>query len=399
MNRKEFLQSIAAASMLDVSPFKSLRATAAADSPYKVAIIGHTGRGNFGHGLDTMWASVEGVKVVAVSDAGAGASGPDVTRFPNAKAYVDYQTMLAEVRPDIVAVGPRHVDQHLSMVLAASGAGARGVYMEKPFVRSLVEADDLVAACNRTGMRLAVAHRNRYHPALPVALAMLKDGKFGRLIEVRCRGKEDARGGALDLWVLGSHVLNLATVFTGKPVACSAGVFVDALPVTREHVKDGDEGIGPMAGTEVHARFETESGIPVFFDSVKNLGEKNAGFGVQVICSDALLDLRMDAEPMIHVRKGNPLNPLIASAPWLPLTSGGLGAVEPLKDIRQLVAGHGLPARDLLDSIQSKREPLCGVEAARTIIEMISSVFESHRLGGKRVSLPLETRVNPLTLI
>ena len=170
MNRKQFLQSIAAVSILDGFPARPLRAVAASDNAYKVAIIGHTGRGNFGHGLDTMWASVEGVKVVAVSDAGAGANGADVKRFPQAMAYVDYQTMLAEVKPDIVAVGPRHVDQHLAMVLAAAKAGARGVYMEKPFVRSLLEADELVSECRRTGMRLAVAHRNRYHPALPVAL-------------------------------------------------------------------------------------------------------------------------------------------------------------------------------------------------------------------------------------
>ena len=399
MNRKQFLKSIAAASILDGFPVRPLRAVAASDNAYKVAVIGHTGRGNFGHGLDTMWASVEGVKVVAVSDPGAGANGADVKRFPQAKAYVDYQTMLGEVKPDIVAVGPRHVDQHHAMVLAASKVGARGVYMEKPFVRSLLEADELVAECRRTGMRLAVAHRNRYHPAVPVALRMLNEGKFGKLIEIRCRGKEDARGGALDLWVLGSHVLNLATVFAGKPIACSAGVFVDGQPVTREHVKDGDEGIGPMAGTEVHARFEMESGVPLFFDSVKNFGDKNAGFGVQLICGEAVLDLRMDAEPLVYVRAGNPFNPLVASAPWVPLTSGGIGVVEPLKDIRQLVAGHGLPARDLLDSIRDRREPLCGVEAARTILEMISSVFESHRLGGKRVSLPLQTRVNPLTLL
>jgi hypothetical protein len=228
---------------------------------------------------------------------------------------------------------------------------------------------------------------------------MLADGAFGKLIEIRCRGKEDARGGALDLWVLGSHVLNIAVVFAGKPLSCAAGVFEDGQPVSRAHVREGDEGIGAMAGTEVHARFEMESGMPVFFDSVKNLGHPTAGFGVQLICSEAVVDFRMDAEPLIHVRKGNPFNPMLGSAPWVPLTSGGLGVVEPLKGIRQLIAGHRLPARDLFESIRESREPLCGVSEARTIIEMIASVFESHRFGGKRVSMPLENRLNPLTLL
>lgn len=365
----------------------------------KVAVIGHTGRGSFGHGLDSMWANVEGVEVVAICDAGAGSKGVDVSRYPRAKPYEDYHRMLSELSPEIVAVGPRHVDQHFEMSLAAAQGGVRGVYMEKPFVRDLREADELAAACARTGMRLAVAHRNRYHPALPVLKGMLSDEKFGRLVEIRCRGKEDARGGALDLWVLGSHVLNLATFLGGKPVACSAGVFQDGHPVERKHVREGEEGIGLMAGTEVHARFELESGVPLFFDSVKNLGRKTSGFGVQLICTEAVVDLRMDMEPMIHVRKGNPLNPALETTPWVPLTSGGLGVVEPLKDIKQLVAGHGLPARDLIASIRDGHDPLCGVGEATATIEMIASVFESHRLGGRRVSLPLESRVNPFSLL
>lgn len=346
-----------------------------------------------------MWANVDGVEVVAICDAGAGAKGVDVSRYPRAKPYEDYRRMLQERKPEIVAIGPRHVDQHFEMSLAAAQAGVRGVYMEKPFVRDLREADELAAACGRTGMRLAVAHRNRYHPALPVLKGMLSDEKFGRLVEIRCRGKEDARGGALDLWVLGSHVLNLAAFLGGKPVASSAGVFQDGQPVDGRHVKEGEEGIGLMAGTEVHARFELASGVPLFFDSVKNFGQKTSGFGVQLICTEAVVDLRMDMEPMIHVRKGNPFNTTVEPTPWVPLTSGGLGVVEPLKDIKQLVAGHGLPARDLIASIRDGHDPLCGVGEATATIEMIASVFESHRLGGRRVSLPLESRVNPFSLL
>jgi hypothetical protein len=47
----------------------------------------------------------------------------------------------------------------------------------------------------------------------------------------------------------------------------------------------------------------------------------------------------------------------------------------------------------------SNRSPLCSAADGRTTIEMISAVFESHRLQGHRVTFPLETRVNPLTLL
>jgi predicted dehydrogenase len=304
--------------------------------------------------------------------------------------------MLEELRPDIVAVCPRFVEQHSAMVHAAAAAGVSGVYMEKPFVRDLEEADGIVALCRERGLRVALAHRNRYHPALPVAAELLRAGRFGRLLEVRGRGKEDQRGGALDLWVLGSHVLNLATVFVGQPVACSGLLYQDGRPVGRGDLREGDEGLGLLGGNAVHARFETESGVPLYFDSIQGAGEKSTGFGLQLICSEAVVDLRVDAEPLVQVRWGNPFRPSPAAAGWEAVTSAGIGRPEPLEEIRRLVAGHVLPAQDLLAAIEQKREPLCGAEAGRTTVEMILAVFESHRRGGERVRCPLSPRVNPL---
>jgi hypothetical protein len=42
--------------------------------------------------------------------------------------------------------------------------------------------------------------------------------------------------------------------------------------------------------------------------------------------------------------------------------------------------------------------PLCSAEDGRVMVEMISAVFVSHRLGGARVTFPLKTRVAPLSL-
>jgi len=61
-------------------------------------------------------------------------------------------------------------------------AGVRGIYVEKPFCPTLQEADQIVAACERRNVKLAVAHRNRYHPVLPVVAKMMQDGAIGRLL-------------------------------------------------------------------------------------------------------------------------------------------------------------------------------------------------------------------------
>ena len=159
--------------------------TRAADSAarLRVAVIGHTGRGNYGHGLDTMWLGIPETEIVAVADADAAGLAAARKKLKVERGFADYRKMLAEVKPDIVAVAPRFVDEHRDMILAAIESGARGIYVEKPFCRTPAEADEIVAACAKRNVKLAIAHRNRYHPAVATVAALVKDGAIGRLLE------------------------------------------------------------------------------------------------------------------------------------------------------------------------------------------------------------------------
>jgi predicted dehydrogenase len=367
------------------------------EKPLRVAVIGHTGRGDYGHGLDTMWSRLPETELVGVADANESGLQKALTKLSLTpeQGHADYRAMLQEVRPDLVAIGARHVDQHHDMAVAAAEAGVKGIYMEKPFCRDLVEADAIISACDASGTRLALAHRNRYHPALPRVHEMIKDGKIGQLLEIRTRGKEDQRGGPLDLWVLGSHLLNLAHHFAGEPLACYATAYQNGKPASSADRIEGSEGVGPLAGNKIHARFEMSSGTPVYFDSLQNAGVKEAGFGVQLIGTEGVIDFRIDAEPLVHYRAGSPFNPKVASAAWIPITSAGLGQPEPLTDIREQIGGHLAPARDLMAAIKEKREPLCSARDGRVTMEMIFGVFASHKAGGARAAIPAEARVNP----
>lgn len=380
------------------SAFATLKA-AENPSRLRVAVIGHTGRGNYGHGLDTMWQRIAETEVVAVADADAVGLATAQKKLNLSRGYVDYHQMLTEVRPDIVAVGPRHIDQHRDMILAAVQAGARGIYVEKPFCRDLLEADEILAALKKAGAKLAIAHRNRYHPVLPVVAKLLEEGVIGRVLEMRGRGKEDARGGSLDLYVLGSHIVNLACFFGGPAISCTASVMQDGRAIQKSDVKAGDEGIGLLAGNEVHARYELSRGMPLFFDSIKNVGVKEAGFGLQIIGTKGLIDFRIDAEPLAHLLPGNPFQPETKERFWQTISTAGIGKPEPIKDLGKHVSSHETAGRDLISAIKQNRAPLCDAEQGLQIMEMISAVFESQRMGGARVALPLQTRVNPLTLI
>jgi predicted dehydrogenase len=391
MNRRQFLLSTAAL------PLATTATQAAEAKTYRIAVIGHTGRGNYGHGLDTVWLGLPNTPVVAVSDPDPKGLKAASERLPDAKTFPDHRTMLKEIKPDIVAIGPRHVDQHLQHTLDAIEHGARGIYMEKPFCRSPQEADQIIAACEQSGTKLALAHRNRYHPALPVAKNLIAEGLIGTLLEARARGKEDTRGGSLDLWVLGSHLFNLATYFMGAPRSCSASVTQDGTPVSREHVAEGAEGISHLAGNAVHARFEMSNGLPLYFDSMVNAGDKAAGFGLQFIGTEGVIDLRIDQEPLIHLRPGNPFNPKLPPQPWQAITTAGPGQPEPIPGLGKELSSHRSAVRDLIESIENDRAPLCDPAAGLETMEMICAVFESHRHQGRHSPFPLETRVNPLS--
>ena len=393
MNRRHFLA-------LGIASAFSL-GTRAADSAarLRVAVIGHTGRGNYGHGLDTMWLGIPETEIVAVADADAAGLAAARKKLKVERGFAEYRKMLAEVKADVVAVAPRFVDEHRDMILAAIESGARGIYVEKPFCRTPAEADEIIAACEKANAKLAVAHRNRLHPAVAAVAGLVSDGAIGRLLELRGRGKEDDRGGALDLWVLGAHVMNLIHFFGGKPLACTATILQDGRPVTKADVKDGAEGVGPLAGNEVHARFEMERGVPAFFDSTQKAGIAAAGFGLQLVGSNGIIDLRFDKEPVAHILAGSPFQPVPEPRLWTPITSAGIGRPEPIADLGKLVLGHIIAGRDLVAAIRDNRAPLCDAAQGRVIVEMIASAFESHRLGGQRVTFPLKTRGNPLALL
>jgi len=372
----------------------------------RVAVIGHTGRGNYGHGLDTMWLQLPEVRVCGVADADPAGLATAVKLLRPERSFTDYKTMLAEQQPAIVAIGPRHVDQHRDMLLAAIQHGVEGIYIEKPFVRTPAEADEVLQAAAEAGVRIAVAHRNRFHPVLPVLQKLIADGAIGRVLEYRGRGKEDVRGGALDLWVLGSHVMNLAAYFGGAPVSVSATLLQDGRPVLKSDVREGAEGIGLLAGNQLHARFELQSGLPFFFDSLQYARRRDAAtdrpasFGLQIIGTEGVIDLRADQHPLAAIREGSPFDPDFAQPRvWQVVSSAGIGKPEPDANLAQTLTSQVLPGRDLLAAIRESRQPLCDGEQGRQTIEMICGVFESHRLNGQRVNFPLQTRVNPLSLL
>jgi predicted dehydrogenase len=361
---------------------------------YRVAVIGHTGQGDYGHGLDVVWKSIPGCEVVAVADAdpvGLKAAGE---RLQVASLFDDYRRMLDQVRPQIVSVAPRWLSEHRDMVVACAEHGAH-IYLEKPFCRSPQEADEMIAACEKHNVKLAIAFQTRYSPILPAVRRLIEQGAIGKVLELRGRGKEDHRGGGEDLWVLGSHVMNLMHHFAGEPNWCFARITQNGQPLVREHVIQGNEGIGPLAGDRVHATYGFDDGVTGYFGTHRSAGPGGTGrFGLLICGSEGQIELLTGHLPPAHLLQDPLWSPGRSGKHWVRITSTGPGQEEPLRD-GGLAEGNRLACHDLIESIEQDRQPEANMYEARQTVEMITAAFASQLAGGP-VDLPLADRGAPL---
>ncbi len=369
-----------------------------ADDALRVAVIGRTGRGDWGHAIDELWTNLTTATVTAAADedeAGLAAAAKRHSLADDA-AFRDWRAMLAATKPDVVAICVRHVDCHAEMAIAAAEAGARGIFIEKPFVATPAEADAVVAACQKAGTKLQVAFVNRHAATYGAVRDLVEDGKIGKLLELRARGKEDARGGGEDLVVLGCHVLDLMANLGGAPQWCQATATVGGRLITKADAISGPEGIGLIAGVAITAMFGLADGPVGYFASSRDAGLKQPAFGITLVGSAGAIHIRPDHVPQAWLRRG-PLWRTDKEIPWQPIGPEGLLAAPPTDVDRAAErASWGRRAvADLLDAIENDREPETGMEAGRTVVEMTAAILAS-ALTGNRITWPLAHRASPL---
>ena len=144
---------------------------------YRVAVIGRTGKGNYGHGLVTVWLKSDRAELVAVADENDAGRAKAAATLKVKSAYADYREMLAKAKPQIVSVGPRWPDCHRDMVLACAEHGA-SIFLEKPVSPTLKEADEMVAACEKHHVKCAIAHQTAYSPRVKVVKDLIAEGRI-----------------------------------------------------------------------------------------------------------------------------------------------------------------------------------------------------------------------------
>jgi predicted dehydrogenase len=372
-SRRELLAGMAALPFL--KPFDSGLTALAQDREWRACVIGHTGRGNYGHGMDTCFDGFPNIKVAGLADPSE--KGREARKGKAERLYADWREMLAQEKPNLVSIGPRWVENRVEMFAACAEIGAH-VYSEKPMALSLADADAILAACDKAGVKTQFAHQNRPLASLLFAKKRVDEGLIGDILELRARGKEDHRAGGEDMAVLGWHCMYLMRCFAGDPLWAQARVQQNGKDITRDDRRQASEPLGWIAGDTIHASFAFANGVMGHFASQKQERGPGNRFGVTIYGSKGAISLG----------PGSPGKILYTpDRLWH-------GAWQPLPDC-PADEGPAVANRKLVEDLLSAAEPMASGREARWSLEMIHGVYASH-LAGARVSLPLKDRKHPL---
>lgn len=350
-------------------------------------VIGHSGRGDYGHGLETIFEGRAGVEVVGVADPDVRRGEAVARRIGARRAYGDWREMVAAERPQVASLAMRHADQHHEIGLGLLRAGCH-VYCEKPFTRDAAEADALLVEAERRGLKVAVAHTMRMTPPVVAARRFLAEGGLGEVIQLRAHGKQDGRAGGEDMMVLGTHLFDLMLAVAGRPEFCAARVLAGGRPVGRGDRRETRDNVGWVAGDQVFAHFGFGKGVEGTFTSSAGLRETLGPWGLEILGSKGAMRILCDIEPRVFTR---------GAASWSGKGGkGGEGGWRPLEGVPEGFPPHNAaPVEDWLRCVANGGEPECGGRNGALAVEMAMGVYAAALAGG-RVEFPLVERGHPL---
>ena len=99
------------------------------------------------------------------------------------REYTDYKELLRAERLDLVSVATP--DQyHAEPVLEAATAGVAGILCEKPIASSLEDADRMIEAVTRHGVKMLVDHTRNFDPAYVQVRDRVRAGEIGQLTRI-----------------------------------------------------------------------------------------------------------------------------------------------------------------------------------------------------------------------
>lgn len=147
--------------------------------------MGLVGCGNIGQTHARAVAGIAGAELAAVCDADGARAEATAEAHGARHVFTDVGELLRSGTVDAITVCTPH-PTHGDIVVAAAAAGVH-VICEKPLAVEIGEANRMVAAAERGGIKFAGIFQRRFWPAAQRIRAAIDDGKLGRITHGECR--------------------------------------------------------------------------------------------------------------------------------------------------------------------------------------------------------------------
>lgn len=295
------------------------------------------------------------------------------------RQYTDYKQLLVRERPELVAIATES-GKHARIALDCIEAGCN-VIIEKPIALSIEDANAIIDAGKRSGVLVCSNHQNRFNKSVQYIRKAIEDRRFGKLLhgtahirwnrgqdyytQAPWRGTWAQDGGALmnqcihniDLlrWMMGNEV---EEVFAYTDNLKHPFIEAEDLGMALIKFKNGSYGI--VEGTTNIYPKNLEETLYIFGEAGT---VKAGGKSVNIIEEWSFADELDDSDYVKATYHENPPN--------------------------VYGFGHTPLYADVIDAIQSGRQPYVTGEDGKRALELVLAIYKSAALG-LPVKLPLE---------
>jgi nucleoside-diphosphate-sugar epimerase/predicted dehydrogenase len=127
--------------------------------------------------------AVPGADLVAVCDLDERVAREAASRYGVRGCYTDVESMLRELRPDVVHL-LTPPQSHLALVRIATKYRAH-LYIEKPLASSTADAEAIADLAREAGVQVCPGHSRLFDPVFLEACRRIDSGEIGRVISIR----------------------------------------------------------------------------------------------------------------------------------------------------------------------------------------------------------------------
>ena len=310
----------------------------------------------FPHAHGAAVVACERTELVGVADVVKEKTEAARKRFETPECYEDYRVMIEREAPDIVCIATRPAT-HADAAIFAAQHGVKGIFCEKPLCCSMAEADAMVAALAEHGVKFNYGTQRRYVPVYRKLREMIDSGEVGTPLCVIGQ-----QGTSAALWGL-THGSDMMLFLAGdQQVEYVQGTAIYDDDDLKDNLLEDDPGIA--------------SGYVRFANGLHGYFTAGTGFEFEVCGTEGKLRSYNDAMSCSLRKSSEGKRQMDEVAfPEVPRESGSLNAIK-----------------DLVEAMDTGGETKGPIELAALSQEMLMGIVESHRLGGLRVTLPMENR-------